>query len=268
MSKHIYLSPSNHGKNQNRCLHSGCYEDKHTRPIALACRERLMAAGFKVTVASETKNMEQRCREADALGADLYIPIHTNASSSQSARYLLLMFYDTTAAYKNLFDAVAPCLERIYPGKLKARMWKRRDLYEINVPRARTMYCELGFHTNPTDCDGFIHRAELVGGALAEGICRYFGVTLPAGSASPENIASPSGSMVSQKGCAAGQSVKLTACPLYATAAGKSPAGTVTGTYYLWDANVISGRIRITNLASRVGKAGQVTGWIDISRIK
>jgi hypothetical protein len=40
-----------------------------------------------------------------------------------------------------------------------------------------TLYCELGFHTNKKDCDEFIHEPEIVGMALAKGICKYLGVT-------------------------------------------------------------------------------------------
>lgn len=37
-----------------------------------------------------------------------------------------------------------------------------------------------------------------------------------------------------------------------------------TGTYYIWSANVIKGRIRITNKKENVGKANAVTGWINV----
>lgn len=41
------------------------------------------------------------------------------------------------------------------------------------------------------------------------------------------------------------------------------PFGKKTGTFYLWDGKVINKRLRITNSPDRVGKAGQVTCWID-----
>lgn len=65
----------------------------------------------------------------------------------------------------------------------------------------------------------------------------------------------------------AGQAVKLSNTPVYNTATTASVASRKTGTYYLWSAEVISKRIRITNTAERVGKAGQVTGWINVSDI-
>ena len=176
MGKVIYLSPSNHGVGANKCLHSGCYEDKHTRPIAEAAAKYLKASGFTVYVASAGTTMAQRCAESDKVGASLHIPIHTNASGTASARYLMFMCIRTDGEYKKLFDAVSPFMEAIYPEHTKAHFVVREDLYEINVPKAKTLYCELGFHTNKTDCDNFIHNSDAVGKALAQGICKYYGV--------------------------------------------------------------------------------------------
>lgn len=176
MAKVIYLSPSNHGVGANKCLHSGCYEDKHTRPIAEAAAKYLKASGFTVYVAAAGTTMAQRCAESDKVGASLHIPIHTNASGTASARYLMFMCIRTDGEYKKLFNAVSPFMEAIYPEHTKAHFVVREDLYEINVPKAKTFYCELGFHTNKTDCDNFIHNSDAVGKALAQGICKYYGV--------------------------------------------------------------------------------------------
>ena len=77
MAKLIYLSPSNHGKNQNRCLKADCFEDKHTRPIAEVCARYLKNSGFEVVVGKPSQNMAARCQEADKKGAELYVPVHT-----------------------------------------------------------------------------------------------------------------------------------------------------------------------------------------------
>lgn len=174
----VYISPSNHGVNQNKCLKSECYEDKHTRPIAQACAKYLKSAGISVKVAAASTGVLNgaRSREANKFGADLYVPIHTNAAN-ESARYLMLMFWEDSEPYRKIFNAVSTYLEAIYPGKLKTHFSVRKDLVEINNPEAKTMYCELGFHTNQTDVDEFIHNSDKVGKALADGICNYFGVT-------------------------------------------------------------------------------------------
>lgn len=61
-------------------------------------------------------------------------------------------------------------------------------------------------------------------------------------------------------------SIKLSNEPLYASATAKEAAGKVSGTYYYWDSQVVNGRRRITNAKSRIGKAGQVTGWIAVNK--
>lgn len=257
MKKIIYLSPSNHGKNQNRCLHPGCYEDKHTRLIAEACAKYLRLNGFEVIVGRVSQNMTARCNEANSRGADLYVPIHTNAFGDPGVRYLMFMFYRDADEYRKIFDDVSPALEAIYPGRSKARFVKRADLFEINRPLAKSMYLELGFHTNATDCDHFIHNYDEVGRALALGICNHYGVLFK----------ECNNEVSDRDSYGKGDAVILQNVPLYRTSVSKSPAGVATGTYYLWDGVVIMDRMRITNLPCRVGKLGQVTGWINKSDI-
>lgn len=176
--KVIYLSPSSHGKGVNRGIDEGCYEDEHTRPIAEEAAKLLNATGqFKAVVAKPGTTMTQRCAESDALGADLHVPVHTNAFKDEDVRYLLFMFYADTPDYRKLFDAVRGPLEKAYPGPDAAVFSVRKDLYEITQPAAKTVYCELGFHTNEIDSD-FIHNEDLVGRALAEGLAACFGEKL------------------------------------------------------------------------------------------
>ena len=75
--------------------------------------------------------------------------------------------------------------------------------------------------------------------------------------------AEPDGSAPAE--LAAGAQLSLHRCPLYVGSTATSASGTATGTYWLWDDEQIGGRVRITNAANRVGKPGQVTGWISVS---
>ena len=103
----IYLSPSSHGVGANRGIEDGCYEDGHTRPIAEETKKQLESTGrFVVVIAKSGTSMAERCAESDRLGADLHVPIHTNASSNKNVRYLMFMFYADNEEYRKLFDAV------------------------------------------------------------------------------------------------------------------------------------------------------------------
>lgn len=176
MAKKVFLSPSDHGVGQNKCLHKDCYEDKHTRPIAEVCAKYLKDSGIDVKIGTANQSLSQRCQDSDKFGADLHVPIHTNAWSDPELRYLMFMFYADKAKYRKVFNAVTPEMEAVYPGNVKSVFSVRTDLAEVAWPNAITMYCELGFHTNQKDCDEFIHNPEVVGKALAKGICKYYGL--------------------------------------------------------------------------------------------
>lgn len=175
MAKKVYLSPSDHGQGANACLHDGCYEDKHTRPIAEVCAKYLKQHGVEVMIGKANMSLGERCAQSDNFDADLHVPIHTNAWDKDT-RYLMFMFYADTERHRKLFDAVRKPVEEVYPGNKSSVFAVRTDLYEVKMPDAMTLYCELGFHTNKKDCDEFIHNSEMVGKALAKGILNYFGI--------------------------------------------------------------------------------------------
>lgn len=81
---------------------------------------------------------------------------------------------------------------------------------------------------------------------------------------STESTKSNESTLISLK---AGQVITLKNTPLYVSSAAEKKSGTVNGTYYVWSNEVVNGRIRITNAKTRVGIAGQVTGWIDAPNI-
>ena len=77
--------------------------------------------------------------------------------------------------------------------------------------------------------------------------------------------AQPAADLISPATLKAGQIFKVTNIPIYGSATSTKVAKTITGTYYLWSTQIVTGRIRITNALSRVGVSGQVTGWVNVS---
>lgn len=65
----------------------------------------------------------------------------------------------------------------------------------------------------------------------------------------------------------AGAKITLNNTNIYTDSSITSSSGKRSGTYYLWDASVKNNRIRITNASNRVGKSGQVTGWVNVADI-
>lgn len=259
MAKTIYLSPSAHGKNSNKCLKSGCYEDKHTKPIADETARHLKYNGFKVVVGTNS-DIYARCREANKMGVDLYVPIHTNASSTASARYLMFMFWADNSAHRKLFNAVAPKLEAVYPDKLKSKFAVRQELIEINSVDAMVLYCELGFHTNKTDVNNFIHKPAMVGKALAQGICAYYGVKFKDADAVEEKDAEKETKPAATKPAEKANLVKVSTKtvdivkepPIVLEVVRKCPVGTYT----------------IVEEKNGYGKLKSGEGWIKLADVK
>lgn len=65
---------------------------------------------------------------------------------------------------------------------------------------------------------------------------------------------------------AAGTMYILNNAPVYGTEKGPS-IGKRSGTYYVWDSKVRNGRVRMTNVYSKVGVAGQVSFWIEVNKL-
>lgn len=172
----IYISPSPHGVGANKCLHVGCYEDKHTRPISESIAKYLLNCDrFEVKVGAVNKNIYERIAEANKWGADLYIPVHTNACGDASVRYCLFMSWATTGKYATLYNNIFPYIDDVYDMKIYHR--QAQNLIEINQPKAQVIYCEFGFHTNLEDCNKYIHNPDIFGKAFAKGLCKHYGVT-------------------------------------------------------------------------------------------
>ena len=67
---------------------------------------------------------------------------------------------------------------------------------------------------------------------------------------------------------AAGTKLNLKNVALYSSSSASTKTSTKTGTFYAWSKEVVNNKIRITNSSANVGKAGQVTGWINYDDAK
>lgn len=76
------------------------------------------------------------------------------------------------------------------------------------------------------------------------------------------NIPKNGSTSISTKTYSKGAKITLKNAALYASSTASSKAATKTGTFYLWDSEVINNRMRITNSKGNVGNASQITGWV------
>ena len=181
MAKRVYLSPSD--QDGNLYASGNTNEAVQCRRIANACEAALKRCGFEV-INNQTATMEGRVEESNAWGADLHMPIHTNAFNGVVAGTRIMAYNLTGEGYKAsqaVFNALAPktpgTSENIsaYPG-----------LYEIRYASAPTVYVEAEFHDVPKIAKWIIENVVLIGEALAQGVCDYFDVKYVEPAAEPE----------------------------------------------------------------------------------
>lgn len=168
----VFLSPSN--QYDNRYAYGDTTEGVQCGKIAEACKAALERSGVTVKLMHD-ESMQEKCAASNAFGADLHVPIHTNAFNGTVSG--TRMFYYTEGgegqkACQAIFARLAP----VTPGTSE-NIRADASLYEVRVPAAPTAYIECEFHDNPTASKWIVENTGLIGEAIARGICDYFGVT-------------------------------------------------------------------------------------------
>lgn len=172
MTKKVYLSPSD--QTSNRYAYGNTTEAVQCGKIAEACRVALVRCGIEVKV-GQYDTMVNRCAASNAFGADLHVPIHTNAFNGKVTGTRMFCYNSNGEGYKAcqaIFDVVSP----ITPGTSES-ISVNSDLFEVRVPAAPTAYIECEFHDNADTAKWIIEHTTDLGEAIAHGICNYFGIT-------------------------------------------------------------------------------------------
>ena len=182
MAKKIYLSPSN--QNRNTYATGGTNEMAQCDKIAAATATALRRCGFDVKVGKSGDTMQNRCSESDSFGADIHMPIHTNAYNGSYTGGTRIFCLNSNG--KGACDKVLKYLGAISPGTADSVRYET-GLYEINVPSALTVYVECEFHDTTTGANWIINNVTKIGEAICHGLCDYFGVTYKTGGSSSNN---------------------------------------------------------------------------------
>ena len=167
----VFLSPSN--QYDNVYAYGNTTEGVQCGKIADACKIALERSGVDVMLMHD-ESMQTKCAESNKFGADLHVPIHTNAFNG-SVMGTRMFCYNTgkgMAACKAIFSRVAP----LSPGTSE-NIQVNQKLYEVRVPAAPTAYLECEFHDTVEGAKWIVENTTAIGEAIAHGICDYFGVT-------------------------------------------------------------------------------------------
>ena len=182
MSKKVFLSPSN--QYDNVYAYGNTTEGVQCGKIAEACKTALIRNGIDVMLMHD-ESMQEKCQKSNAFGADLHVPIHTNAFNGSVTGTRMFYYADGGEGHKAckaIFAQLAP----VTPGDSE-NIRADSSLYEVRVPSAPTAYCECEFHDNANTAKWIVENTTLIGETIAKGICNYFGITYKAGGSTPSS---------------------------------------------------------------------------------
>ena len=171
MSKKVFLSPSN--QYDNHYAYGNTTEGVQCGKIAEACKKALTRNGIEVMLMHD-ESMQVKCQKSNAFGADLHVPIHTNAFNHK-VMGTRMFYYSVGGAGAKACKAIFNLLSPITPGTSES-ISANPDLYEVRVPSAPTAYIECEFHDTVEGAKFIINNTTLIGETIAKGICNYFGV--------------------------------------------------------------------------------------------
>lgn len=173
MSIKIYLSPSN--QDANTYATGNTNEMIQCNRIAVSAEYHLKRHGFEIKKAPEGQNMWTSINESNVWGANLHVPIHTNAFNGTLTGGTLIMLHTASGSNLKAGTAILNQLAPVTPGKDYA-IQERSDLAELNSTKAIAVYIECEFHDTVDGANFIINNADKLGEAIAHGICNYFGV--------------------------------------------------------------------------------------------
>lgn len=189
MAKKIYFSPSDQTRNTYAAGNTN--EAAQCRQIALYAVEAAKRCGFEAltdAVSGGDAAMDKRIEQSNDWGADVHIPIHTNAFNGQVQGTRLFCFSIPGDGY-NICAAIMNTLAPITPGSSDNITTARfAEILQANSP---TAYIEVAFHDNPAEAQWIIDHKKDIAEAIVKGLCNYFGMKYIAPSEEPENPSEP-----------------------------------------------------------------------------
>lgn len=167
----IYLSPS--AQPANNYAAGDTNEQAQCNQIAEAAKSALERCGFAVRKAPEGQGYKDSVAESNAWGADLHIPIHTNAGGGAGT---VVFVHGGTAKQMQYAKPIYDEVQATSPGTTDYGVRVNSGLYELGYTTATAVYVECEFHDRADLAAWIIEHTTELGEAIARGVCTGAGV--------------------------------------------------------------------------------------------
>lgn len=167
----IYLSPSSQPSNTYAAGDTD--EQTQCNRIAEAARLALIRCGFDARKGAEGQGYKDNVAESNAWGADLHIPIHTNAGGGAGT---VVFVYSLTDARLRYALPIYNAVQALSPGETEYGVRANAGLYEVKNATATCVYVECEFHDRADLAEWIVAHTTELGEAIARGVCEGYGV--------------------------------------------------------------------------------------------
>lgn len=174
MAKTVYLSPSM--QENNRGVGNFGTEEYRMNQVADVVQRILLAAGVTVYRNKPDWTLEQMVNDSNNKKPNIHFAIHSNAGGGRGCE---VFCYSTGSESERLAKAVYTEVEPLTPTSDRG-IKIGSHLYEIRKTVATAALIEIAFHDNADDAAFIINNIEAIGTAIARGILKYFGMSMPA----------------------------------------------------------------------------------------
>lgn len=167
----IYLSPSSQPNNTYAAGDTD--EQTQCNRVAEAARLALIRCGFDARKGAEGQGYKDNVAESNAWGADLHIPIHTNAGGGAGT---VVFVYSLTDARLRYALPIYNAVQALSPGETEYGVRANAGLYEVKNATATCVYVECEFHDRADLAEWIVAHTTELGEAIARGVCEGYGV--------------------------------------------------------------------------------------------
>ena len=172
MSKIWYISPSCQKAN----IGVGDYGSEMEQMYLLAYEitPHLDKAGVSFIVPERNKDLTQRCKESNEVGAYFHIALHSNAGGKGLARGPVALYYSEKGKLMG-GKLVAALLALGQESNHSSHLVEQKDLYELKRTKAPAVLLEVDFHDSPDGVEFITSRRKEIAEAIARVIIREDG---------------------------------------------------------------------------------------------
>ncbi len=168
----IFLNAGHGGSDPGAVSKNGLKEKDVTKKICDILAMILHKRGHFVIQYQEQRSYLEITKEENKSGVDLFISVHCNSFSVDSAHGVETLYYPTSIKGKKLAESVQKEL-LVKTGLFNRGCKMRRDLHVLNATKAPAVLVECAFISNPTEEKLLKSNPELFAQGIADGIENY-----------------------------------------------------------------------------------------------